>query len=377
MNAQMVSDVNVVDFGAVSDGITDSTEAFRRAIEALGPDGGRVYVPAGTYVSGEIQLKTAVTIQGVTGYGFRGDPAGTVIRLRKDATSRCLFNFTGSTGATVRDLAMVGDNNGELQQGQGTRTEEIAVDRKIHGVALLKPDFGDHEDYPLVDHCLIRGFSGDGVHFVRVWCGNVRNSLILLNGGCGIRLKGWDVFIINNEISGNGEYGFGVTGVNASNTITANRIEWNKLGGMQIHQGRHYCINANYFDRSGTAGLQMTDSENITFTGNQFWRSGRPQWERVCAPYSVHAIIKDCRGITFSSNNMNAGRDDDKKGLYSPKTGLVLEHLTDCVVIGNTGHRAYLETFIEDRGGHVNSIIKDNVGSPMGEPIVLDVGVDE
>lgn len=140
---------------------------------------------------------------------------------------------------------------------------------------------------------------------------------------------------------------------------------------------RHYCINANYFDRSGTAGLQMTDSANITFTGNQFWRSGRPQWKRPTEPYSAHAVIRNCRGITFSSNNMNAGRDDDKKGEYSPRTGLVLERLTDCVVMGNTAHRAYIEKFIDDRGGHVNTVVRDNVGSPMGEPIVLDVGVDE
>ena len=188
--------------------------------------------------------------------------------------------------------------------------------------------------------------------------------------GEGFSLEKW---WMGPEIAG----GFDVTGVNASNTITANRIEWNRLGGMRIHQGRHYCINANYFDRSGTAGLQMTDSENITFTGNQFWRSGRPQWERPAEPYSAHAVIRNCRGITFSSNNMNAGRDDDRKGEYSPRTGLVLEKLTDCVVMGNTAHRAYLEKFIDDRGGHVNTVVRDNVGSPMGEPIVLNVGVDE
>ena len=372
-----VTDVNVLDYGAVADGKTDSTAAFQKAVDAVAGTGGRVYVPSGRYIIGEIRMREAVTVQGVAGYGFRGAQKGTVLMMRRDTTSRCMFDFTGSTGAAVRDLAMLGDADRSLQAGQGTAEGTIDGARKVHGVALIKPDFGDHEDYPLVDHCLIRGFSGDGLHLVRAWCGNVRNCLVMLNGGSGIRLRGWDVFIINNEIAGNEEYGFDVTGVNASNTITANRIEWNRLGGMRIHQGRHYCINANYFDRSGTAGLQMTDSENITFTGNQFWRSGRPQWERKAEPYSAHAILRNCRGVTFSSNNMNAGRDDDRKGLYSPRTGLVLEKLTDCTVIGNTAHRAYLETFIDDRGGHVNTSIRDNVGSPMGEPIVLDVGVEE
>ena len=374
---QAVADVNVREFGAVADGMTDSTAAFQKAIDALGANGGEVYAPAGKYVVGELRLKSGVTVRGVAGYGFREANSGTVLTMRKDDSSRCMFNFTGSTGATVRDLAMIGDADAELAEGQGDKVAVAKTSRRVHGCALLKPDFGTHEDYPLVDHCLVRGFSGDGLHLVRVWCGNVRNCLVLGNEGCGIRLRGWDVFILNNEIATNGEYGFDVTGVNASNTITANRIEWNRLGGMRIHQGRHYCINANYFDRSGTAGLQMTDSENITFTGNQFWRSGRPQWERPTEPYSAHAVIRNCRGITFSSNNMNAGRDDDRKGEYSPRTGLVLEKLTDCVVMGNTAHRAYLEKFIDDRGGHVNTVVRDNVGSPMGEPIVLDVGVDE
>ena len=373
----MKTNVDVLEFGAVPDGATDSTAAFQKAVDAVSGSGGKVNVPAGVYVVGEIRMPPAVTLQGVAGFGFRGEPTGTVLKMRGDDTSRCMLDFTGSTGAAVRDLAMVGDFQPELEPGQGCPTKGEAPGRHVHGVALLKDDFGDHEDYPLVDHCLIRGFSGDGIHLVRVWCGNVRNSLIMLNGGCGIRLKGWDVFIINNQITCNFEYGFGVTGVNASNTITANRIEWNRLGGMRIHQGRHYCINANYFDRSGTAGLLMTDSENITFTGNQFWRSGRPEWDRPDEPWSAHAVLRNCRGVTFSSNNMNAGRDDAKKGSYSPRTGLVLENLTDCAVVGNTGHRAYLETFIDDRGGHVNTVIRDNVGSPMGDPIVLDVGVEE
>ncbi len=41
--------VNVVDFGADPTGLRDSTEAFRKAIDAVSPDGGTVYVPSETY----------------------------------------------------------------------------------------------------------------------------------------------------------------------------------------------------------------------------------------------------------------------------------------------------------------------------------------
>ena len=46
----ITADVNVLSFGAVGDGVTDDTGAFRKAIaEANKKGGGTVYVPAGFY----------------------------------------------------------------------------------------------------------------------------------------------------------------------------------------------------------------------------------------------------------------------------------------------------------------------------------------
>jgi len=48
---------NIVDFGARNDGSSPSTEAFRKAIQAAeAAGGGTVFVPAGKYVSGPIEL---------------------------------------------------------------------------------------------------------------------------------------------------------------------------------------------------------------------------------------------------------------------------------------------------------------------------------
>lgn len=355
---------NVCKFGAVADGATDSTEAFQRAIDSLGDRGGRVDIPAGEYVVGELHLRPGVTLQGAAGYSFRRTSAGTTLRLRKDATSRALIDFTGAYGATIRDLALVGDmefvkditESDAVKEGRG---------HIVHGIALLKNNYGMEEDYPLVDHCNIRGFSGDGIHFRKIWCGNVRNALIGANGGDGICIEGWDVFITNNEIFGNAGYGIHGVPPNNAGTITANRVEWNRKGGLFLEEGSHYCINANYFDRSGTAGVIFDGARFVTFTGNQIYRSGKPEWTRADGPYSAHAVLRNCKGLTFTSNSLVLGRDDDGKGIWSPKIGLVLEKLVSCAVVGNTGHASVTEKFIEDRGGHENSVIKDNVGSVM------------
>ncbi len=54
---------NIIDFGAKADGITDNTNAFQKAIlECFENGGGKVFVPAGKYVSGAIHLKSNVNL---------------------------------------------------------------------------------------------------------------------------------------------------------------------------------------------------------------------------------------------------------------------------------------------------------------------------
>ncbi len=55
---------NILQFGGVADGVTDNTVAFEKAVEAcVLAGGGKVYVPAGKYVSGTIELKSNVFLE--------------------------------------------------------------------------------------------------------------------------------------------------------------------------------------------------------------------------------------------------------------------------------------------------------------------------
>lgn len=368
--AVAAGEVNVLSFGATADGKTDCTAAFQRAIDALKPQGGKVTVPAGVYVTGELQLWPGVVVEGAGGFAFRGLPKGSTLKLRKGADARAMFNLTGAMGATLRDLALLGDVDG-LPDSAPTPS------KVVHGVGLFNTSHGAEEGYPLVDHCLIRGFSGDGIHLHKGFCGNVRNCLILDNRGDGIRLDGWDFFIINNEINNNWGYGFHGVDPNNACTITANRIEWNHKGGLYLDRGSHYCINANYFDRSGVAGVIFENVRFVTFTGNQIYRSARPAWDDPKDPVSAHAVLRNCKGVTFSSNSLVIGRDDYASGEFSPRNGLVVEKLENCTIMGNTAHAAFLEKFIVDRGGHTNIVCRDNMATPMKDVSEVFVVVPE
>lgn len=62
LNKQVL--VNVKDFGAKGDGITDDTLAIQSAINHLGKEGGIVYFPIGTFLCNNIQLKSNLSIVG-------------------------------------------------------------------------------------------------------------------------------------------------------------------------------------------------------------------------------------------------------------------------------------------------------------------------
>ena len=71
-------DFPVTDFGAVADGTTDATGAFRAAIEACArAGGGRVVVPPGVFLTGPIHIRSSVNLhvsEGAT-IRFSRDPA--------------------------------------------------------------------------------------------------------------------------------------------------------------------------------------------------------------------------------------------------------------------------------------------------------------
>jgi hypothetical protein len=82
--------VSVKDFGALGDGVADDTAAIQAAIAAtLGPNGGTLYFPDGTY-----KLSAKLTIPFSTGWRIRGQSrAGTM--LRQTAANTPIFSLEG------------------------------------------------------------------------------------------------------------------------------------------------------------------------------------------------------------------------------------------------------------------------------------------
>ena len=65
--------VSVRDFGAVGDGIRDDTNAIRAALDFL-PEGGRLYFPAGTYLTVPQAIRSHTTLEFAEGAVLKGSP---------------------------------------------------------------------------------------------------------------------------------------------------------------------------------------------------------------------------------------------------------------------------------------------------------------
>jgi hypothetical protein len=96
--------INVLDFGAVGDGVTDSLAAFQAAIAAL-PNGGVIYIPKGTYVTATFFDFTCNNIT------LEGDGDVTILKSTNTTTNnQHTLKLTGNDN-TVRSLKIDGNSN--------------------------------------------------------------------------------------------------------------------------------------------------------------------------------------------------------------------------------------------------------------------------
>jgi hypothetical protein len=343
--------LNVMDFGAAGDGIADDTGAIQQALDKAALSNGAVFIPEGRFLCSELKVPEGIGMHGLPAWSYRKG-MGSVIVFK--GGGKCLINLTGAFGAYLYGLCLDGNN----------------AEGGIHGILVDKPDYGKQEDTPRIDTCRIERFSGDGIKLERIWCFVVRHSHCYGNKGCGLRVRGWDGFILDNWFSGNGEAGYGSYDENASNTLTGNRIEWNRTGGILIRGGSHYNITGNYIDRSGRCGIALLPGEEgrgcqtITITGNVIYRSGKPEWGKSGEYDSSHVHIDSAEGIVFTGNALNSGRDDGGEGSYSPDYGIVVRKLRNSIVRDNVLANGALRQLVVDLGEHGEGvIIKDNVGS--------------
>lgn len=118
--------VNVKQFGAVGDGITDDTSAIQASINLLSSDLGKIEAPAGVYV-----ISNTLNILSIQGWGILGAGAGGAYNSETlSALCQTHFLWKGSASGTMLELdncrrSTIGHINFVGQDGAGNKAGTI------------------------------------------------------------------------------------------------------------------------------------------------------------------------------------------------------------------------------------------------------------
>src|SRR6266704_2899552 len=109
--------LNVKDFGATGNGITDDTAAIQSVINLLPPTGGDVYAPPGRY-----KLTSSLTVPStvLSGFRFTGGGWGTVLSISNgmnDYAIKFLEGSSGLNGAQISHLKIDGNCTNQTSGG--------------------------------------------------------------------------------------------------------------------------------------------------------------------------------------------------------------------------------------------------------------------
>ncbi len=166
--------VNAADFGAVGDGSTLNTEALQNAIDAV-PDGGILVIPAGTYVSGALNLKGDMTLELKKGAVLLGTDAVDGYQMQSNGRYNGLLN-----ARNVKNLRIVGegtiDGNGWKKNSKGDYYKAANLERS-DGKKSREPDVRNYGI--LAKNQTVYLMENDGRDFKEGY--NGRGSTVMLN----------------------------------------------------------------------------------------------------------------------------------------------------------------------------------------------------
>jgi len=350
--------VNVLDFGAVGDGVTNDTAAIQAAINYVNalpqqPKKPTVYFPSGRYlITSTLQLYADISISGEPrdiGYSFGWSHTSEILA---GASMGAMFDVTGSN-IYVGNLGFYANNNadyalkstGAFGRMSGNTFENLAITLcKKSGIYLQNCGITKIR-FCQISNCLECGIDGQGWGDADI-------------DGCYINTINLDSTSTTNAPSSATVYGVGirlrrdsVSGGQLGNVnIRGGKIEFCRVGIlMNAAQGINItginfdtCRKASIYMESDVTPLPVAKTTynnqivtSIQITGNRFL--GGLQGNQAT---TAHIIANYCRYVTIVGNGFKRADDAaaDFYGTYpaqGPDYGIWLFNSENCTVVGN------------------------------------------
>ncbi len=244
---------NIREFGAVGDGRTDDTIAFKSAMAYIASkNGGTLTIPDGDYiVTSPITLPSGIVIQGTNGLNSMASTSNVVrknpSRITLSGTNKALFQIGECVeGVTIRDIELNAQNPsgttgieafGAYHSAQGFNFERVAFSNFNRGMdvyGLPQTNLSWQFDYVKVDSCKFFYNRDAGIHT------NIRNS--------DWRVKG-TVFINSPRKSGQ----------------NGNSMDFERVGMVLIQDS----FGGGFPNALGGTFINLLDTGNITIIASQ------------------------------------------------------------------------------------------------------------
>ncbi|MBU2950939.1 glycoside hydrolase family 28 protein [Tamlana agarivorans] len=285
---------NVKDFGAIGDSLAMNTKPVQAAIDACSSSGGgTVWVPAGNFIIGTIQLKSNVTLSLDYGASLLGSQNikdyATNITKPREGNVECLIFAENATNITIEGLGVIDGRGthiafprGPARGKRNPRPRLIRMENcnqlNFVGVTFRRPAFwGIH----LID-CKNVHFNGITVQFRN---NNYNNDGLDLDGCQNVRIENCDIDAGDDGIclksSLNPCRNFTIQNCRVSSNTAALKFGSSSQGGfIDINMRNCYFYNC----PMGGIKLQLVDGgqlENITISRIVMEDVGNPIFLRL------------------------------------------------------------------------------------------------
>lgn len=286
--------VNVKDYGAKGDGVTNDTQAIQNALDT----GKKVFIPKGTYMVSNLIPKGGQVIFGenaVDSWGTSIKTSKTILKGMGGATDYVIKNRTWDTDGNpypvvIQELTIDGNTkttNG-IRCGNSTTIERCRIINCIDGIVKV--------DVSRVTNCQIVN-NTNGIR-------EATDSKIDSN------------FIYQNDI--------GIYLINSNdNMVSSNKIEWNGVG-IDISTSVFNLITGNIIDRQTTFGITSDSTSYITVTNNQFERN-----------LTNHVLIQGSYWNVTGNSFYKKNSEDDMSGTLVPVSAIELKSASNCTFSAN------------------------------------------
>jgi parallel beta-helix repeat protein len=301
-----LSSVNITDYGAKGDGVTDNYAAITGAIAAAKSQGKAVFVPAGTFAYNGV-----IKIDSLTLYG-EGDTS-VLYSLNWDRSAIFMYG----NNVAVKNLKLTG---------------VTAPSRQAHWEATRISIFSATNF--VVDHVTIEGSGAAGIQTAKaVNGGRITNNVVknTLSDGIHMTDRASNIVVENNYVEGTGDDGIAVVSYQADGGYVSNitarnntvkNIKWGRL--MSVVGGKNVLYENNYLDTNLAKFACVYIAQELSY-----------------ATYAAHDVmvrnntIKNCGGSTTGHAAIMIYSDG-----YEPNTNITFTR-NDIVQNGQIGFRVF------------------------------------